>query len=150
MYLFGFDDMLITFICQLYKQARIVVMFQGAVDDWFCLTVRVCQDCLLSSTLFNIFLEWIMGEALDNASSMVSISSRNISNLRYADDINIVARSDTELAKLVQSLDSVSRKYGMEINTKNTKVMTNSKNGFQNRLTVGGSVLASVSHFKYH
>ena len=86
---------------------------------------------------------------LDSASSTVSIGGRNISNLRYADDIDIIARSDTELAKLVQSLDTVTREYGMEINAKKMKVMTNSKNVFQNRLTVGGSELESVSHFKY-
>ena len=118
-------------------------MFQGAVGDWFY------QGFLLSPTLFNIFLELIMGEALDSASNTVSIDGRNISNLRYADDIDTVARSDTELATLVQSLVSVSRKYGMEINAKKMKMMTNSKNGFQNRLTVGGSELESVSHFKF-
>ena len=37
----------------------------------------------------------------------------------------------------------------MEINTKKMEVMTNSKNNFLNRLTVGGSKLESVSHFKY-
>ena len=129
-----FDEKLITLICQLYKQASSTVMFQGAVGDWFHPTVRVCQGCLLSPTLFSIILEWIMGEVLDSASSMVSIGSRSISNLRYAEDIAIVAGSDTKLFKLVQSPDSVSRKYGMEINAKKTKVMTKSKNGFQNRL----------------
>ena len=70
-------------------------------------------------------------------------------NLRYADDIDIVARNDTKLARLVQSLYPDSRKYGMEINAKKMKLMTNSKNGFQNRLTAGGSELESVCHFKY-
>ena len=149
MYLFAFDEKLITLICQLCKQASSTLMFQGAVGDWFHPRVRVCQGCLLSLTLFSIFLEWIMGEALGSASNTVSIGSRNISNLRYADDIDIVTGSDTKLAKLVQSQDSVSRKYGMEINGKKMKVMTNNKNGFQNRLIVCGSVLESVSHFKY-
>ena len=118
--------------------------FKGAVGDWFCPTVRVCQGCPLSPTLFNIFLEYIMEEVLDSASSMVCIGSRNIQNLRYADDIDIVARSHTKLVKLLQSLDSVSRKFGMEIYAKKMKVMTNSKNIFQNRLTVGGSELEPV------
>ena len=89
MYLFGFGDKLITLICQLYKQTSSAVMFQGAVGGWFCLTVGVHQGCLLSSILFNIFLEWIMGETLDSASSIISIGGRNISNLRYADDTDM-------------------------------------------------------------
>ena len=143
MYLFGFDDKLITLICQLYKQTNSTLMFKGAVGDWFHPTVRVHQGCILAPTLFNIFLE------LDTASNMVSFGGRNISNFRYADDIDIVARSDPELAKLVQSLDAASRKYGMEINAKNTKVMTNNKNNFQNRLIIGRYELETVSHFKY-
>ena len=90
--LFGFDDML------------------SAVGDWFHPTVRVHQGCLLSPTLFNIFLEWIMEEVLDSASSTVGIGGINISNLRYADDINIVVGSDTKLAKLVQRLYSYLQK----------------------------------------
>ena len=127
MYLFGFDDKLITLMCQLYKQASSMVMFQGAVSDWLHPKVGVCQGCLLSPTLFNSFIEWIMGEVLDSASNTVSIGSRNISNVRYANDIYIVAGCDTKLAKLVLSLNSVSRKYGMKINTKEMTVMTNSK-----------------------
>ena len=52
-----------------------------------------------------------MGETLDSASSTVSIGGRNISNLRHADDIDIVEGNDTELAKLVQSLDVTPQIY---------------------------------------
>ena len=62
-----------------------------------------------------------MGEVVDNASSTVSIGGRKISKLRYANVIQIGAGSDTELTKLVQSLDSISRKYGMKINAKKDK-----------------------------
>ena len=101
MYLFGFDDKLITLICQLYKQASSTVMFQCAMGDLFCPTVRVHQGCLLSPTLFNIFLEWIMGEVLDSASSTQIIGGRNISNFRYADYADIMVGSDAKLAKMV-------------------------------------------------
>ena len=90
-----------------------------------------------------------MGEVLDSASGMISIGVRNNSKWRYADDIDIVPRSETKLATLLQILYSVSRKNGMKINAKKIKVMTISKNSFQNRLTVDGSELESVCHFKY-
>ena len=73
MYMFGFDDRLITLICQLYTQANSVVMFQSAVGILFYPTVGICQDCLLSLTLFNILLQQIMGEVLDSDSSTVSV-----------------------------------------------------------------------------
>ena len=50
----------------LYAKAQNAVLFNGSTAEWFRTTVGVRQGCLLSSTLFNIFLERIMCETLDN------------------------------------------------------------------------------------
>ena len=79
---------------------------------------------LLSPTLFNIFLERIMRDALEDHEGTVSIGGRAITNLRFADDIDGLARKEKELAKLVQRLDKASTVYGMEISAEKTKLMT--------------------------
>ena len=50
--------------------------------------VEVRQGCNLSPTLFNIFLEWIMSDALEEHDGRVSIGCRNITSLRFTDDID--------------------------------------------------------------
>ena len=54
----------IRVIKNLYNKATSAVLFNNSIGDWFRITVRVRQGCLLSSTLFNIFLERIMTDAL--------------------------------------------------------------------------------------
>ena len=105
----------IRVIRNLYDEATSVVLFNSSIGDWFRTTVVVRQECLLSPTPFNIFLERIMTDALEDYEGTVSIGGRTITNLRFADDIDGLAREEEELVNLVQRLDKASTAYGMEI-----------------------------------
>jgi len=62
--------------------------------DWFKIGERVCQDCILSSCLFNLYAEYIMWNAeLDEAQTGIKIAGRNTNNLRYADDTTLMAEA---------------------------------------------------------
>ena len=79
---------LIQVIKNLYYKATSAVLFNSSIEDWFRTTVGVRQGCLLSPTLFNIFLKRIMTDALENHEGTVSTGGRTITNLRFADDID--------------------------------------------------------------
>ena len=82
---------LIQVIKTLYNKATSAVLFNGSIGDWFRTTVGVRQGCLLSPTLFNIFLERIMTDALEDLEGTVSSGGRTITNLRFANDIDCLA-----------------------------------------------------------
>ena len=82
--------------------------------------VRVRQKCLLSPTLFNSFLERIMFDALEEHDGKVSIGGRTFTNLRFADDIDALAKDELELEALVESLDKTCTRYKMEISAEKT------------------------------
>ena len=124
---------LVRTIEQLYDKATRAVQMNGSIGEWFRTTVGVRQGCLLSPTLYNIFLEQIMSDALEEHDGKVSIGGRNITNLRFADDIDALAEEEQELEALVESVDKTCTRYKMEISAEKTKLMTNSANGIQSR-----------------
>ena len=70
--------------------------------DWFKIGKGVQQGCILSPCLFNLYAEYIMQNArLDESQAGIKIASRNINNLRYADDTNLMAESEEELKSLL-------------------------------------------------
>ena len=122
---------LVHTIEQLYDKATSAVQMNGSIREWFKTTVGVRQGCLLSPTLFNIFLERIMSDALEEHDGKVNIGGINIINLRFADDIDALAEEEQELEALVESLDKTCTKYKMEISAEKIKLMTNSASGIQ-------------------
>ena len=128
---------LIQVIKNLYNKATSVVLFNSSIGDWFRTTVVVRQECLLSPTPFNIFLERIMTDALEDYEGTVSIGGRTITNLRFADDIDGLAVEE-ELAKLVEPLDKAYTAYGMEISAEKTKLMTNNTSGINTEIKENG------------
>jgi len=104
---------------------------------------------LLSPTLFNVFLERIMTDALADHEGSVSICGRTITNLRFADDIDGLAGSEEEIISLVDHLDTTSQAYGMEISAEKTKVMTNNPQGIKKEIKVKGQKLETVNSFRY-
>ena len=142
---------LVRTIEQLYDKATSAIQMNGSIGEWFRTTVGVRQGCLLSPTLFNIFLERIMSDALEEHDGKVSIGGRNITNLRFADDINALAEDEQELEALVESLDKTCTRYKMEIGAEKTKLMTNSAICIwrEREIKVKGQKLGTVTVFKY-
>ena len=99
---------LIQVIKNFYNKATSAVLFNCSTGDWFRTTVEVRQGCLLSPNLFDIFLQRIMTDALEDHEGIVSTGSRTITNLRFADNIDGLAGEEEGLAHLVERLDKAS------------------------------------------
>ena len=86
----------------------------------------VCQGCILSPCLFNLYAEYIMRNTrLDEAQAGLKMARRNINNLRYADDTNFMAESE-ELKSLLIKVKEETEKVGLKLNIQKTKIMASS------------------------
>ena len=95
--------------------------------DWFQIGKGVYQGCILSPCLFNLYAEYIMQNSrLDEAQAGIKISGRNINNLRYADDITLMAESQEELKSLLMKVKEESKKADLKLNIKKTEMMASS------------------------
>ena len=90
-----------------------------------------------------------MTDALEDHEGTVSIGSRAITNLRFANYIDGLAGEEEELAKLVERLDKASTAYGIEINAEKNKLMTNKTSGINTEIKISGQKLETVTSFKY-
>ena len=99
----------------------------------------------ISPTLFNIFLERIITDALEDHEGTVIIEGRAITNPRFADDVDGLAGEKEELAKLVERLDKASTANGMEVSAEKTKLMTNNTSGINTEIKVNGQKLETAT-----
>ena len=90
-----------------------------------------------------------MSDSIEEHDGKVSIGGRNITNLRFADDIDALAEEELALEALVESLDKTCARYTMEISAEKTNLMTNSANGIQREIKVKEQKLGTVKSFKY-
>ena len=97
----GIPDHL-TCLRNLYAGQEATVRTGHGTTDWFQIGKGVCQGCILSYCLFNLYAEYIMRNAgLDEAQAKIKIAGRNINHLRYADDTTLMAESEEELKSLL-------------------------------------------------
>ena len=89
------------------------MLFNSIQGQMFKTTVGVKQGCLLSPVLFNLFIKEIMAGIQDEHISTILIGCLNLSNLRFADDIDLIAGSNDELQILIKQSNNASR-YGMQ------------------------------------
>ena len=92
----GIPDHLICLLRNLYTGQEATVRTGHGTTDWFQIGKGVCQGCILSPCLFNLYAEYIMRNAgLEEAQAGIKIAGRNISNLRYAVEIAMAPHSST-------------------------------------------------------
>ena len=93
----GIPDHLTCLLRNLYAGQEATVRTGHGTTDWFQIGKGVCQGCILSPCLFNLYAEYIMRNAsLDEEQAGIKIAGRNINNLRYADDTTLMAESEEE------------------------------------------------------
>lgn len=145
----GVPNHLIQLIKSLYDQNTATVRVNNVISDTLSTKSGTRQGCILSPTLFNAYTELIMREVLSDWDGGISVGGRKINNLRYADDMLIIASTSAELEDIMTRLSTYSNAYGLQINMSKTKVMIIDRlnNNQQNVTTVAGFDV--VSHFNY-
>ena len=105
----------------------------------------VCQGCILSACLFNLYAEYIMLNArLDETQAGIKIARRNIKNLSYADDTTLMAEIEEELKSLLMKVKEESEKVGLKLNIQKMKIMAS---GPITSWQIDGKTMETVTDF---
>ena len=107
----GITDHLTYLLRNLYAGQEATGRTGHGTTDWFQMGKGKPQGCILSSCLFNLYVEYIMRNVgLDELQAGIKISRRNINNLRYADDTTLTAESKEELKNVLMKVKEESEK----------------------------------------
>ena len=143
-------DYLTCLLRNLYAGQEETVRTGHELTDWFQIGKGVCQGCILSPCLFNIYAEYIMRNAgLEEAKAGIKIAGRNINNLRYTDDTTLMAESEEELKSLLMKVKEESEKVGLKLNIQKMKIMASGPINFMGNRW-GNSVRLYFSGFQNH
>ena len=141
----GIPDHLTRLLRNLYAGQEAAVRTGYGTTDWFQIGKGVCQGCILSPCLFNIYAEYIMRNAgMEEAQAGIKIARRNINNLRYADDTTLMAESEEELKRLLMKVKEESEKVGLKLNIQKTKIMAS---GPITSWEIDGETVETVANF---
>ena len=117
-------DHLTCLLRNLYEGQEATVRTGHGTADWLQIRKGICQCYILSTSLFNLYAEYIMRNAgLEEAQAGIKIAGRNIINLRYADDTTLMAESEEELKSLLMKVKEESEKVGLKLNIQKIKIM---------------------------
>ena len=118
----GIPDHLTCLLRNLYAGQEATVRIGHGTTDWIQIGKGVCQGCILSPCLFNLYAEYIMQNAgLDEAQAGIKIARRNVNNLRCADDTTLMAESKEELKSLLMKKES--EKAGPKLSIQKMKIL---------------------------
>ena len=128
-----------------YRGQEATVRTGHETTDWFQIGKGVCQGCILSPCLFDLYAEYIVRNAgLEEAQAGIKIAGRNINNFCYADDTTLMAESEEELKSLLIKVKEESEKVDVKLNIQKTKIMASSHITSRQ---VGGETMETVTDF---
>ena len=106
---------------RLFYNLNVSQNFRGSMSQ---IRKGVCQGCILSPCLFNLYAEFIMRNArLDEAQAGIKIARRNINNLRYVDDTTLMAESEEELKSLLMKVKEESEKVDLKFTIQKSRMV---------------------------
>ena len=141
----GIQDNLTCFLRNLYAGQEATVRIRYGTTDWIQIGEGVCQGCMLSSCLFNLYAVYIMcNVGLDEAQAGIKIARRNVYDFRYADDTTLMAEYEEELKRLLISVKEENEKVGLKLNIQKTKIVAS---GPITSWQIDGETMETVTNF---
>ena len=146
---FGIQKYIVECLKDLYQNQTAEV--ETAVGRTGPLSVQrgVRQGCPLSPMLFNLYSELIMRHALEKWEDGIEIGGKLYNNLRYADDVALLATTEGNLQELVNDVGKAFERFGLSLNAKKTQVMVIGRHTSSINIMYNGAPLEQVKQFIY-
>ena len=120
---YGIEEDIMRVLEQLNAKSTSKVRVGAKFSEKFPCSVGVRQGCVLSPSLFSVFLEEIVSRKVEELTGGVCVQGLLVNNLRFADDIALTTNNSNELQDLTNKLNTESTRFGMEISEDKSKTL---------------------------
>ena len=117
------DENTVRALGQLNAKSTSKVRVETKFSEKFPCSVGVRQGCVLSPSLFSVFLEEIVSRKVEELTGGVCVQGLLVNNLRFGDDIALITDNSNELEDLTNRLNTESTRFGMEISEEKSKTL---------------------------
>ena len=141
----GIPNKLVEIIKNLYDKTECSIIAGGELSDWFPVNIGVRQGCIMSPSLFNIFLEYIM-KGVKSLNRDFQLNENMSVDIRYADDTTLISAVFEKLQLSTLELEQACQKWGLKINPLKCAIITPDSNA---EIEIDNNVVPKVSKFKF-
>ena len=113
----------------MYKSPKASIFYHGMISELFETQIGVKQGDVLSTLLFNCFINDLPKEISTNSKDPVTLFNNPIDSLLFADDLTLLSLTKEGLQRKIQTVEAYCQKWGLELNVKKTKIMIFNKTG---------------------
>jgi len=146
---YGIPERMVALLEDLNSKSIGAVRMDTELTDWFKITVGVQQRCNLLPYLFSLILEVMMHEAPKSIDFGVQVCGKPVNNLRFADNIDLIAESQKQHQELTDKVRESSKRFGMRINAEKTKVIVVCQRSRHLQVELENEQLAQVEEVTY-
>ena len=146
---YGVKGRLLRAIRSFYKKSEGCVRVKDELSSWFPITQGVRQGCVMSPWLFNVFMDKIVREGMENFVGGVKMSTTEVGIVLFADDVMLLTERKEDMEANLRELKKAMSNWGMKIHWGKTKVMMVSRKGEECKVCVDGEEIEQVQNMKY-
>ena len=139
----GIPNKLVEIIKNVYDKTECFIIAEGELTDWFPVNIGVKQRCIMSPSLFNIFLEYVM-KGVTSLNRDFQLNENMSVDIRYADDTTLIVTIFEKLQLSTLELEQACQKWGLKINPFKCAIMTPDSNA-----ETAIDLVPKVSKFKF-
>lgn len=121
---YGISEKIVELLRNWYVDVSSCVRMDGGEGEWFPVTTGLRQGCVMSPSLFNVYMDAMMRKVTDDGvDGGVRVGRERVMDLDFADDVALLADTWLVLVGLVVRMEEVTQRFGINISVKKSEVM---------------------------
>ena len=120
---YGIPAQIVELLKNWYEGISSCVRLEEGDGDWFPIRTGLRQGCVLSPSLFNVYMDAIMRKVTEDTAGGVMVGGERVVDLDFADDVALLADSWLVMVSMVMRMEEVTQRFGINISAKKSEVL---------------------------